>query len=134
MATVTTNTIKKYKDLDLNFTVHPIKKDINKHVDHLAVINSIKNLILLNHFEKPFHPEIGSNVRKLLFENFDIITSNVLQREIENTITNFEPRVIVNDVTVGAIADNNQVDVSITFTIRNIAEPITIRFFLSRER
>lgn len=134
MATVITNTIKKYKDLDLNFTVHPIRKDINKHVDHLAVINSIKNLILLNHFEKPFHPEIGSNVRKLLFENFDIITSNILQREIENTIKNFEPRATVNDVTVGPIADNNQVDVSITFTIRNIAEPITIRFFLSRER
>lgn len=134
MATVTTKTLRRYRDLDLNFAIHPIRKDINKHEDHLAVINSIKNLILLNHFEKPFHPEIGSNVRRLLFENMDIISSNVLQKEIENTIKNFEPRAKVLDIIVSPIIDDNKVSVSIKFQIVNIAEPITIKFFLNRER
>ena len=134
MATVTTNTLKRYKDLDLNFTIHPVKKDINKHVDHIAVINSIKNLILLNHFEKPFHPEIGSNVRRLLFENMDVITTNVLQKEIENTIRNFEPRANITEIVVSPVEDDNRVEVIITFTIRNVSQPITIRFFLNRER
>ena len=49
--------------------VHPIRKDINKVTNQMAVINSIKNIILTSHYEKPFQPEFGSNVRKLLFEN-----------------------------------------------------------------
>ena len=61
MATVTTGSVREFKDLDLNFTIHPVKKDINKHVGTMAIVNSIKNLVLTNHYEVPFHPEIGSN-------------------------------------------------------------------------
>jgi len=71
MATVTTNIAREYSDLDLNFTIHPVKKDINRHVGDMAVINSIKNLVLTNHYERPFQPDIGSNIRRLLFENMD---------------------------------------------------------------
>jgi phage baseplate assembly protein W len=86
MATVTTDTVRDFKDLDLSFIPHPVRKDINKHVGVKAVINSIKNLVLTNHYEKPFQPEIGSNVRKLLFENLDPITAIALQREIYQVI------------------------------------------------
>ena len=68
MATVVTQTTRKYKDLDLSFTAHPIRKDVNKHIDEMAVINSVKNLLLTSHYEKLFRPEIGSNLSKLLFE------------------------------------------------------------------
>ena len=64
MITVQLDQVRDYKDLDLNFIVHPVRKDINKNTGALAVINAVKNLILTNHYEKPFHPEIGSNVRK----------------------------------------------------------------------
>ena len=79
MATVTTNISTAFSDLDLNFTIHPVKKDINRYTNETAVINSIKNLILTNHYERLFQPNIGSNVRRLLFENMDTITATTLE-------------------------------------------------------
>ena len=57
MATITTNIAREYSDLDLNFTIHPVKKDINRHVGEMAVINSVKNLVLTSHYERPFQPK-----------------------------------------------------------------------------
>ena len=71
MATTTTQIVRQYSDLDLNFTIHPVKKDINRNLGERAVINSVKNLILTNHYERPFQPNIGSNIRRLLFENLE---------------------------------------------------------------
>jgi phage baseplate assembly protein W len=134
MASVITQTLKRYKDLDLNFQVHPIKKDINKHVDEYAVVNSIKNLLLTNHYERLFQPYIGSNLNKLLFENMDTITTSFLQKEIEQTIVNFEPRATIQEIIVQPDYDNNRFSVQLTFFIVNRSEPITIEFFLNRER
>lgn len=134
MANVVTQTIKRYKDLDLNFTAHPIRKDVNTFVDELAVVNAIKNLILTNHYERPFHPEIGSNVMKMLFEPMDSITISVLQREIRQVIENFEPRVKVEEMVLTPVYEENRIDVQMTFYIVNRTTPITIQFFLNRER
>jgi len=134
MATVTTDVVRDYKDLDLSFNIHPVKKDINKHVGVKAVINSIKNLVLTNHYEKPFQPEIGSNVRKLLFENIDELTSIALQREITQVIANYEPRAIVSKVYVFADYENNGFNVEVEFSVINQSNPITITFFLERIR
>jgi phage baseplate assembly protein W len=134
MATVTTDTVRDFRDLDLSFNIHPVRKDINKHVGVKAVINSIKNLVLTNHYEKPFQPEIGSNVRKLLFENIDALTSIALQREISQVIANYEPRASVSKVYVFADYDNNGFNVEVEFSVINQSDPITITFFLERIR
>ena len=139
MATVTTDVVRDFKDLDLSFIVHPVKKDINKHVGVKAVINSIKNLVLTNHYEKPFQPEIGSNVRKLLFENLDSVTAIVIQREIYQVIKNYEPRAISDNqddiqVIVKPDYDRNAFSVEIFFKVINQTQPITITFFLERIR
>ena len=134
MATITTNVARTYKDLDLLFNVHPIKKDVNKHTAEMAVINSVKNLILTNHYERPFQPELGSNVSKLLFEQLDFVTSAALEREILQTIRNFEPRASVYRVKALPDYDNNGFTVDMEFTIINRTEPITITFFLDRVR
>ena len=81
MAEAVTTIVRDFSDLDLNFTIHPVKKDINKNLGALAVINSIKNLILTNNYERPFQPEIGSNVRRLLFENLDTLTASTIETE-----------------------------------------------------
>ena len=86
MATVTLNTTREFSDLDLNFTIHPVRKDINRTTGDMAVINSVKNLVLTNHYERPFQPEVGSNVRRLLFENLDNITASSIEKEIEQVI------------------------------------------------
>lgn len=134
MATVTTNILSAFSDLDLNFTIHPVKKDINRHTNETAVINSIKNLILTNHYERLFQPNIGSNVRRLLFENMDTITATTLENEIKQTIRNYEPRANISVIAVSPDYDNNGFKVYMEFYVVNRTSPITINFFLERIR
>lgn len=128
------DSVRVFKDLDLNFTAHPIRKDINKHINEYAVINSVKNLVLTNFYERPFRPELGSNIRRMLFENVDALMAAQLEREIHETIINWEPRVTVSKVTASADPDNNRYNVELEFFVINSADPITIKFFLERIR
>lgn len=134
MATAITQLVRRYSDLDLNFNIHPVKKDINRNVGERAVINSIKNLILTNHYERLFQPNIGCNVRRMLFENLDNITAISIEQEIRQTIKNYEPRVNISDLKVIADFDNNGYKVSMKFFIVNLTTPVTINFFLERIR
>ena len=134
MATVDIDNARSFKDLDLNFTIHPVKKDINTHKNEYAITNAVKNLILTNHYERPFQPQIGSNIRRLLFENVDSVTGSQIEREITETIDNFEPRARTSKVDVVADPDNNGFKVVLEFFIINNPNPITINFFLERIR
>lgn len=134
MATVQTNVAREFKDLDMNFTIHPIRKDVNKLVAERAVINSIKNIVLTAHYEKPFNPDFGSNIRRLLFENLDNLTASAIEREIEETVRNYEPRVNLLETTARADFDNNGFKVEMKFMIINQTQPLTISFFLERIR
>jgi phage baseplate assembly protein W len=134
MATTNIDSTRNYRDLDLNFASHPIRKDINTHKAEFAVINSVKNLILTNHYEKPFQPEIGSNIRKLLFENIDSIIAAQIERAVVETIVNFEPRVSVSTITASPDPDNNRYKLNLEFFVINNTNPITINFFLERIR
>ena len=134
METVNTNIALEYSDLDLNFTIHPVKKDINRHVGEMAVINSVKNLVLTSHYERPFQPEIGSNIRRLLFEPVDSVTAAQIEREIAETINNFEPRAQISKVTAVGSPDENGYKIDLVFFIINNPNPISINFFLERIR
>jgi len=134
MATTITQIATGFSDLDLNFIMHPVKKDINRHTNETAVVNSIKNLILTNHYEKPFQPDVGSNVRRMLFENMDTITATTLQNEIAQTIKNYEPRVNISTLNVSPDYENNGFNVYMEFYVINKTNPITINFFLERIR
>ena len=125
---------RSYKDLDLSFTAHPVKKDITKHINEYAVINSVKNLVSTNFFERPFRPQIGSGLRSLLFENVDQIISAQIERPIQETILNYEPRVEISNILVTAYPDENRYNVTMTFFIINNPNPVTIDFFLERIR
>lgn len=134
MATIQTNIVREYRDLDLSFNIHPVKKDINKHVGEMAVINSLKNIISTNHYEKPFNPSFGSNLRRLLFENSNGLTATLIEREISDAIRNYEPRVNLSKVEVFANSEETGFNVSIEFFIVNRTDPISINFFLERVR
>ena len=134
MATTNIDSVRNFRDLDLNFAIHPITKDVNIYKAEYAVINSVKNLILTNHFEKPFQPEIGSNIRRLLFENVDSIMAAQIEREIEETITNFEPRVQISSVIAIHAPEENGYKIRLEFFVINNPDPITINFFLERIR
>jgi phage baseplate assembly protein W len=134
MATITTNTVRTYKDLDLNFISHPVRKDVNKLLDEDAVIGSIRNLLQTSHYERLFQPSLGSNVKRILFENMDPISESALKREIIQTLTNFEPRVSVNSITIKSNYENNSYDLSLNFTVLNTSEQVSIQFSLKRDR
>lgn len=134
MATTNINSTRNFRDLDLNFAIHPITKDVNIYKAEYAVINSVKNLILTNHFEKPFQPEVGSNIRRLLFENVDSIMAAQIEREIEETINNFEPRVQISSVIAIHAPEENGYKIRLEFFVINNPDPITINFFLERIR
>ena len=80
-----------YSDFNVNFDVNPVTGDLLKVTGINSVTQSLMNLVQINYYEKPFHPEIGSNIRNLLFEQMDQITSNALSKEIQILIENFEP-------------------------------------------
>ena len=108
-----------YKDLNLNFTANPVTGDVATITDVNAVKRSVRNLLLTNHYDRPFHPEIGSNIPYLLFENFGPITGNQLARQIEEMITNFEPRANVESVECYPVPASYKYDVRIYFYIQN---------------
>ena len=109
-----------YKDLNLNFGINPVTSDVTTVTDVTAVKRSVRNLLLTNHYDRPFHPEIGSNVQALLFENFGPITGNQLARQIEELIANFEPRANVECVECFPVPDTNTYDVRIYFYVENL--------------
>ena len=110
-----------YSDLDLFFSKKNSNSDVNIIEDVQAVKRSVRNLVLLNSYEKPFHPEIGSGVRDILFENMTPITSIVLARKIEDVISNFEPRARLQAVRATPDLDRNAYTVTIDFFVRNHA-------------
>ena len=124
-----------YKDLNLNFGRHPVTKQINVLTDAAAVKRSVRNLVQYGYYEKPFHPEIGSGVRDMLFENMTPLTAQVLSQKIQDVINNFEPRAQLAGVEVIPRVDVNMYEVIIEFYIKNKpAELIDLSFTLERLR
>jgi phage baseplate assembly protein W len=125
---------RQYSDFDISFSPNPVTGDLNSVTGFNSVVQAVMNLVQLNHYEKPFHPEIGGNVRKLLFEPSDSITAGLLTTEITNVITNFEPRVTLLGVYVETTQDGEAYNVTVEFSVLTVPDPITINFFLERLR
>lgn len=129
---------RKFKDIDLNFDRHPVTNDINVVEDAIAIKRSVRNLILTNFYERPFHPELGCGIRGLLFENYSPLMSVFLKRKIEEVLINHEPRINLTSIVINDddfqsrnanvdiegvrevssnIADHNRLEVEIHFNI-----------------
>lgn len=127
--------VRQYTDLDLFFGRKVSDQDINKVTDVQAVKRSIRNLVLLNHYEKPFHPEIASGVSGMLFELMSPITGNIIARKIQDVIRNFEPRARLVSVRALPDMDRNSYEVIIEFYIVNTpTELVDLSIMLERLR
>ena len=123
-----------YKDLDLDFGRNTVTNDVNKLTDVESVKRSVRNLINTNHFERPFHPEIGGNVRALLFEPMTPLTALNLQRKVEEVLNNFEPRAKITQILADPDIDRNAYRLEIKFYVIGIQNQITVETFLERLR
>jgi len=124
----------KFIDLNPTFAAHPKTGDLTRLYDENSIKNSIKSLILTNHYEVPFAPWKGGNLIDLLFEPVTQLTSFKIKKRIEDTITNEEPRVTLKNVYVSFNESYNAYDVKIHFTINNDNTPIILNMILRRER
>lgn len=123
-----------YSDIDLNFMAHPQTGDVVKTLDINAVKQSVKLLVLTMFNERLFQPDVGSPTYGLLFEPIDPITTELIKQAILQTIDNYEPRVIVNQLVVTPNSDQNSYNIALYFTVINIPLPVNFSFTLSRLR
>ena len=127
--------VRQYSDLDLFFGKRVVGSDVNKVTDIQAVKRSVRNLILLNTYDKPFHPEIAGGVREMLFENMTPIVGQIIARKVEDVIENFEPRARLVGVRAVPDLDRNAYDLSIHFYVVNApTELVDLSVMLERLR
>ena len=123
-----------YNDLNLDFQQNSATKDIQKISDVESVKRSVRNLISLNHYEKPFHPEIGSNLRGMLFENITPQMNHAINKEIDLLIRNYEPRAKLVQISTIPQFDRNAYAATISFYVQNSPDRIVVESFLERVR
>ena len=127
--------VRQYSDLDLFFGKKTSDNDISKVTDVEAVKRSIRNLVQLNVYDKPFHPEVSGGVREMLFENMTPLISTIIARQIEDVIENFEPRARLVSVRALPDFDRNAYEVQVAFYVVNTpTELVDLTVMLERLR
>ena len=125
---------KGHSDLDLSLKLHPIRKDLNVLKDDNAIKNAVKNLLISNAFERPFQPELGANLRGLLFEPADAITKIAIKQNILDVINNHEPRVKTLSIGINDLSDQNAYRITVRFLIKEYDTQDSVEILLRRLR
>jgi len=123
-----------YSDFYSNLDLELVKKDLLSYKNEDSVKRSIRNILLTDKGERFFNPTFGSDIRKMLFENFSPSTEQVIADLIKTAIGNHEPRANVIDVNVSGDPDQNSMYINIVFSVINKAEPVTLELILNRIR
>jgi len=123
-----------YSDFYSNFDLELVKRDLLSYKNEDSVKRSIRNILLTDRGERFFNPTFGSDIRKMLFENFSPSTEQVVADLIKTAIGNHEPRANVIDVNVSGNPDQNSMYINIVFSVINKAEPVTLELILNRIR
>jgi hypothetical protein len=125
---------RKYSDIDLSFLPHPVTGDVTVLKDTDAVKRSLRNLMYMGNFDRPFEPEIGANLKQLLFEQITPLTEKAIDIQIRGAISRYEPRVTILDLKVEGSTDDNGYDVTLSFVIESLSSVETVSTFLERVR
>ena len=132
-SSVVTSRSKNYVDIDLSFEAKT-NGDIFKKTDAAAVKQAVKNILTTGFTEKPFMPMFGGGLGDALFETMDDGTTFEIEQAVSASIANYEPRAILDRITVSDNPDNNSIDVTVRFGIANVGELVTVTTSLSRLR
>ena len=106
-----------FKDISMSFQTNPLTSDLIAMKNENAIARSVKNIVFTNPGEKFFNPRFGSRITESLFENADDLTAIENQRQIEESINRYEPRVRLQSVEAFADIDGNAFEVVITYDI-----------------
>lgn len=108
---------RSFKDISLSFEPHPVTKDLPILKNENAIRRSVRNIVQTIPTERFFNPLLGSDITQSLFEFIDFGTASVIQRQIEISISNFEPRVENVIIDVDPTPDSNSFNVTVIFDI-----------------
>ena len=125
---------REYRDININFEKNPVTDDVLAVTGADAVKKSVRSILMTQAGEVPFLPNFGSRLTRLLFEPMDGITTSMLDSEIRTSITTFEPRVTIRDLTITPTPDEHQYQVDLVLQLVNLPTPITLTIFLTRIR
>ena len=141
MAIDITNTSKQvaisksaYADLDILFRKHPQTGDVVVRTDADAVKRSVRNIILTNHYERPFKPGFGGSIRELLFNLTTDRKLRTVQDRIRKMLTTFEPRIENVSVTINDVGESNEVRLGVNYSITNGVSNQSMEMTLTRAR
>jgi phage baseplate assembly protein W len=134
MAITNLSLSKIYKDIDFGFKANPASGDLSKKIDVKAVLQSVKTLIMLNYYEKPFRPEIGTGIRGLLFEPLSPVVGATLEKIIEQVIESYEPRAKKIRVISEPDYDSNTYRMTLEFYVVGIESQQKLQVELKRLR
>ena len=123
---------RNYQDVSFTMFKHPMSRDIGKKTSATAVKQAIEALLKTNHYERPMQPHIGSDIKKLLFEPMDNITSELLKSEVTQAVTRLEPRASILDTKVTPQYENNRYVVRIIFSIDSTQKPEEVEVLLQQ--
>jgi len=125
---------QRYSDFLNDLIPHPVVKDIVKYVDEMAVSKAIRNLMLTDRGERLYQPDIGSNLKSMLFEPMSEATAELISTFVRETIKNYEPRAVVIKIIVVPNYERNLYSVSIVYMVINKSEPTILNISLERIR
>ena len=123
-----------FRDIDLNFRAHPITKQLIVSEGEVAVKKAVGYLLQTAYGDRVFQPELGSNMRALLFENVSRSLILDLESAIREVINNYEPRAEITKIIIDPQVDRNGYAVSVEFRVVNQTIPATVNLFLERLR
>ena len=123
-----------YKDFDLSFSRNPLTNDLATKSDANAIMQSVKSLLNTNYYERPFRPDVGSNLRALLFELSDVFLIDDIKNAIREVILNHEPRITIGSIEVEDRSEYNAYSVNMVYNINVTQEVKSIDLTLKRLR
>ena len=122
-----------FKDLSITFKPHPVTQDVLVKKDAAAIRQSVSNLLYTRKTERPFDYNIGTNLYNLLFEPLNSITAGLIATEIRTVITQYEPRIVIDNIEVSANFSDNGFDVLLSYIIiGRDDDSIDLNLFLER--
>ena len=114
---------RAFKDISLSFSPHPVTKDLPVLLNERAIVRSVRNLVETIPTERFFQPNLGTDIRDSLFENFSRHTAHIIEDQVRNTVRNYEPRIGEIGVEINAKPDDNLFEVKVLFDILGLNVP-----------
>jgi phage baseplate assembly protein W len=129
-----TRLTRTFTDIDALFEANPNTGDVSVRTNDRAIKFAVRSLVMTSYYERLFHPEIGTPVKRLLFDNMDDMFVLTMTESITQVLTNYEPRIDVLNVDVAPVPDNNRVYITVVFRIKNTEKPLEVGITLERVR